>query len=86
MVIRFAQGLVIDTPNLMTFNDTCNVVTNKGKSVTSLWFSQYKSWELALSGDCISHSASSCFVTVLVVSVSVCDRLTNWLVSSLLIA
>jgi len=58
---------------------TCTV------AVTSLWYSQCKLWELALSGDHISHSASSCFVTVLVVSVSVCDRLTNWLVSSLLI-
>jgi len=57
-----------------------------GGNVTGLWFSQCKSWELALSGDRISHSALSCFVTVLVVSVSVCDRLTNWLVSSLLIA
>jgi len=54
--------------------------------VTGLWFSQCKSWELALSGDCISHSALSVFVIVLVVLVSICDRLTNWLVSSLLIA
>ena len=38
------------------------------------------------SGDHISHSALSVFVIILVVSVSVCDRLTNWLVSSLLMA
>ena len=39
-----------------------------------------------LSSDHISHSALVWFVIVLVVSVSICDRLTNWLVSSLLIA
>jgi len=60
--------------------------TQPSEGVTSLWFSQCKLWEPALSGDRISHSALSCLVIILVVSVSICDRLTNWLVSSLLIA